>query len=486
MSNLSKPKLGKFLATIAALSSVTAILVTANKAEAVPMYPNDFGGNTQTVRLQMERTAPNGLPVTINITRSYGLKNGGLLNTWTGTPDGESLYNYITNGSAVNFQSRNGSYSINVPTLEIRDGTRLNTYTSGFSRYQDWNIEKLGGQYGDTYLFHWRTDTNTNLCLDIRGFAPGQSLNNEVPGLAYCDGNNVNQRIRVIKQGQPTPPPPPPPQHRLTMLPGAKLSSNSQCFRLDAQTDGNLVFYNVKALRPIWNSGTNGRSVKSTVFQNDGDLVINDPNNNPIWRLGTNGRGATRLAVQDDGNLVMYNAQNQAVWASNTAQPCGNPPSLPPLPPTSIKPVTNISTIPEKCHFGETCVLSAPQKHTGVDYMNPRGTQVSAICAGTVKYAFPSSTDVWDRFTIVEHKNCGGYGTLYGYYGHINPSVRVGDSVSRGQIIGTIADYPVNNSHLHFGLSTQLPLSGWGYQVGTLSQSGWIDPIVFGRNSGWR
>jgi hypothetical protein len=197
MSNLSKLKLGQFLATIAALFSTSVILATANKAEAIPLYPNDFGKNTQTVRLQMERNAPNGLPVTINITRSYGLKNGGLLNTWTGNPDGESLYNYITNGYAVNFQSKNGSYSISSPTVEIRDGTQLYTYASGFGRYQDWNIEKLGGQYGDTYLFHWRTDTDTKLCLDIRGFAPGQSLNNVVPGLSYCDGRNANQRIRV-------------------------------------------------------------------------------------------------------------------------------------------------------------------------------------------------------------------------------------------------------------------------------------------------
>ena len=201
MSNLSKLKLGKFLATIAVLSSVTTLLTAANKAEAVPMYPNDFGGNTQTVRLQMERTAPNGLPVTINITRNYGLKNYGLLNTWTGNPDSESLYNYITNGYAVNFQSKNGNYSISVPAIDSRDGARLNTYSSGFGRYQDWNIEKLGGQYGDTYLFHWRADINTNLCLDIRGFAPGQRLSNEIPGLSYCDGNNPNQRVRVIKQG---------------------------------------------------------------------------------------------------------------------------------------------------------------------------------------------------------------------------------------------------------------------------------------------
>jgi hypothetical protein len=207
MSNLSKSKLGKFVATIVALSSTSAVLTVAQKAEAVPLYPNDFGSNTQVVRLQMERNAPNGQPVTLNITRNYGLKNGGLFNTWIGQ-DSDSLFKYITNGSAVNFQSNYGGYSISVPTLEIRGGTPLNTYASGFGRYQDWNIEKLGGQYGDTYLFHWRTDTNTNLCLDIRGFGQGQQLHNQTPVVWYCDPKNDNQRIRVIKPGQATQQPP--------------------------------------------------------------------------------------------------------------------------------------------------------------------------------------------------------------------------------------------------------------------------------------
>jgi Peptidase_C39 like family len=337
MSNLSKPKFGEFAATIFALSSIGLILTTAEKAAAVPLYPNDFGSNTQVVRLRMERNAPNGQPVTINITRQLGLKQGGVVNTWIGE-DSDSLFKYITNGSAINFQSNYGGYSINVPTLEIRDGTRLNTYASGFSRYQDWNLEKLPGGYGDTYLFRWRTDTNTNLCLDIRGFAPGQSLNNEIPGLSYCDGNNANQRIRVIKQGAPAYTPPKPTYttpsgnslvNNNAMLPGTSISSNSMCFRLDAQSDGNLVLYNVPARKAIWNSGTNGRSVKHTVFQNDGALVIYDTNNNSIWNTGPRA-GATRFTVQDDGNFVMYNSQSQALAATNTNQPCGNVPK--PLP----------------------------------------------------------------------------------------------------------------------------------------------------------
>jgi predicted Zn-dependent protease len=178
-----------------------ALSVVANvptKASAVPLYPTGIDNN-QTVRLQMERNAPNGAPVTINITPQYGMKNGGFPNTWIGL-DKDSSFKYLTNGSGVNLQSSNGNYSLNVGTLNGTIGTPLSTYQSAFARYQDWNLEKVGGSYNDTYLIHWRTDINTNLCLDIRGFGQGQQLNNQIPILSNCDRNNLNQRIRVIKQ----------------------------------------------------------------------------------------------------------------------------------------------------------------------------------------------------------------------------------------------------------------------------------------------
>jgi Peptidase_C39 like family len=137
----------------------------------------------------------------LNITPQYGFRNGGLVNTWLGA-DGDSLFKYLTNGYGINFQRVDSNYSIAVKDTNVTPGNTLNSYQSGFGRYQDWNLEKVGGQYGDTYLFHWRTDLDTNLCLDIRGFGQGQKLDNQIPVVWHCDRNNVNQRIRVIKQAQ--------------------------------------------------------------------------------------------------------------------------------------------------------------------------------------------------------------------------------------------------------------------------------------------
>ncbi|MDP3685450.1 MAG: M23 family metallopeptidase, partial [bacterium] len=47
---------------------------------------------------------------------------------------------------------------------------------------------------------------------------------------------------------------------------------------------------------------------------------------------------------------------------------------------------------------------------------------------------------------IIQHQS--GFSTVYG---HIDPTVKVGDPVRRGQQIGTIAHWP-GNEHLHFGI----------------------------------
>jgi surface antigen len=326
MPNLSKPKLGKFLATIAALSSVTAILTIANKAEAVPLYPNDLVNN-QVVRLQMEKSAPNGTPVTINITPAYGFRNDGIVNTWVGPVDDDSLFKYLTNGSGINLQRTNSGYSISSKNLNVAPGNGIVSYGSGFGRYQDWNLEKIGGQYGDTYLFRWRTDINTNLCLDVRGFTQGEQLNNRTPVLWTCDKNNVNQRIRVIKQGQPGASDTILPS--TTLQPGVNTKSKNQCFSLNPQPDGNLALYRTSNGQPIWDSKTYNRNVKQTIFQADGNLVMYNTSNSPVWASGTDRRGS-RLTVQDDGNVVIYNSQNQAIWATNTVTSCNARPEIVP------------------------------------------------------------------------------------------------------------------------------------------------------------
>lgn len=146
------------------------------------------------------------------------------------------------------------------------------------------------------------------------------------------------------------------------------------------------------------------------------------------------------------------------------------------LQPLPVTPLSNMPSIANNCHLGGSCAGSSGTVHTGVDYLSKSGTQVRAICDGTVKYSKAPSSDIWSRFVVIEHPNCGGYSKLYAYYGHVNWNSKT--AVKRGDVIGSVSDWG-KNSHLHFGLATKLFNTGWGYQSGNPVHNGWVNPASF-------
>ncbi|WP_310425473.1 peptidoglycan DD-metalloendopeptidase family protein [Chamaesiphon sp. VAR_48_metabat_135_sub] len=267
-------------------------------------------------------------------------------------------------------------------------------------------------------------------------------------------------------------------------------------YRFRFQSDGNLVLINSSG-QVLWATGTEGRG-EILRLQPDGNLVIYG-GGRALWATNTDGNPGAFFAIQADGNLVMYRSNGQqALWASNTdsgqfrtrnaagewgdggqsqvqvSQPSQNS-SQP------IAPLTSLSTIPT-CLFGTGCQGGGSQ-HTGVDYFMDAGSNVRSICDGVVDYSSTNSANlntIWNSFVIIRHNNCGGYQTLYAYYGHLNSQVSAGQNVQRGQTIGNIQDQG-GNSHLHFGLATVKFNNGWGYQNGNLNAKGWIDPGDFAR-----
>lgn len=248
-------------------------------------------------------------------------------------------------------------------------------------------------------------------------------------------------------------------------------------YNLLFQSDGNLMLYHPNG-KSLWNSGTGGRG-NAFALQRDGNVVIYDANWRPIWATNTVGNSGAFLALQTDGNLVVYNSSGRPLWATNTVQ---NPPivSNRPLFPLGVRYSTT-----SKCLLGGICAnvrdrtTNEQTAHTGIDYFVPSGSEVKAACDGKVLYARTSSTGIWDRFTVIEHTNCGNYPKLYGYYGHINASVAEGSYVKRGDTIGKVAywvDSGVDISHLHLGFATKSFIRGWGYQVGDPLKNGWINP----------
>jgi len=88
--------------------------------------------------------------------------------------------------------------------------------------------------------------------------------------------------------------------------------------------EGNLAVYDsmmFKTENRIWQSNTpcSHDAPFRLEMQTDGNLVVYNRHNKPTWSSNTWQTGH-HLCVQDDFNVVVYNAHNQPVWATNTGR----------------------------------------------------------------------------------------------------------------------------------------------------------------------
>ncbi len=118
-----------------------------------------------------------------------------------------------------------------------------------------------------------------------------------------------------------------------------KYYSEDNRYFLQMQSDGNLVLYKVigtNNFKALWHTHTNGKAIKTCVFQTDGNLVLYDYNGKAQWDSFTDQKnkdnkglkkflprgekfyaGRCILTVQSDGNLVIY-AGGVAMWNAGT------------------------------------------------------------------------------------------------------------------------------------------------------------------------
>lgn len=124
----------------------------------------------------------------------------------------------------------------------------------------------------------------------------------------------------------------------------------------------------------------------------------------------------------------------------------------------------------DRCHFATTN-CAGTGTHLGVDVMAAGGTQVVAMCPGTVKHNNTATASIWNSKVIVEH-NCGAqFQKIYGYYGHVASDLAVDAFIESGAAIGTLKDDGAN-SHLHMGVNYFYQVSEWGYGSSTTN---WLD-----------
>jgi len=88
--------------------------------------------------------------------------------------------------------------------------------------------------------------------------------------------------------------------------------------------------------------------------------------------------------------------------------------------------------------------------HTGIDIKASAGTKVYATESGTVKIS-QSSKSNWKDWITIEHKDSRGNKFTTCYWHLQGRSVYVGNTVTKGQLIGYVADMG-SNTHFHFGI----------------------------------
>lgn len=172
---------------------------------------------------------------------------------------------------------------------------------------------------------------------------------------------------------------------------------------------------------------------------------------------------------------------------------------------TLSQPLDNFSasqmkgTVLGQCVYGGYCNgTSTKTAYNGVTYMTDVGSPIYAVCDGTVKKAQRA-----DRFIVIDHSNCGGFASLFAYYGNIDLSIfKAGSMVTAGQQIGTVAKSK-NGGALHLSFNKSYVTSSLAYTpIGkttlkdctqasvtqrrtALDAKGYLDPILVGLQSSW-
>ena len=104
---------------------------------------------------------------------------------------------------------------------------------------------------------------------------------------------------------------------------GSFLKSSNGKLKLILQENGNLEI--LCGGYSIWSTNTNGFNIEELYFNREGKLAILNKDKSVAKNIVSdwdNTFGAEKLILQDDGNLVIYNPDNQPLWSTGTHGKC--------------------------------------------------------------------------------------------------------------------------------------------------------------------
>ncbi|MFA5995023.1 MAG: ricin-type beta-trefoil lectin domain protein [Patescibacteria group bacterium] len=398
-----------------------------------------------------------------NTNQTWYLKNGFIVSD-VGGKCLDDAYGYTTNGNKIQiwdcttgnqaqiFNYTGGQIVLSKSTNKCLDvtggsttnGTKIQLYDCNGSAAQQWTF--ANGEY--------HSGLNTDKCLDVSGAA---NANGTQVQLYTCNSSTA-------QKWSPT---------NMTVQ-----NSNGKC--LDVA------------------GGSSADGTKAQLYDCNGSSAQQ-------WTWWRNDLKAMNKCL-DISNSGTANGTQVQIWGcdGNTrAQDWYATEGPAPASPLATKP----TGVNGNCRVGGSCVRDNSYKaHSGTDFATSANNTAYAICNGTVKY-INNGSSVSEKVVIVEHRACGGYPTLYAYYGHVASSVSTGATITRGQKIGVVGDWG-SNTHMHFGLATRYVTSYWGYPitnvstanscsndntrrdqllnvVNSTSSGGWIDSYSFARSYNW-
>lgn len=99
--------------------------------------------------------------------------------------------------------------------------------------------------------------------------------------------------------------------------------------------------------------------------------------------------------------------------------------------------------------FSETWIKNSKKNHTGIDIAAPIGEKVFTVADGVVKkIGYLDVKKEMAQYIGVEHR----LGNYCSAYLHITPTVKTGDEIKAGDVIGNIAQLIKMGAHLHFNV----------------------------------
>ena len=117
--------------------------------------------------------------------------------------------------------------------------------------------------------------------------------------------------------------------------------------------------------------------------------------------------------------------------------------------------------------------------HSGTDYGGPQGEEVIAVADGTVISPLIAGDGYQPGFVDIQHEKLGG---LVSRSAHIIPSVRPGDKVKQGDVIGKVGPYPSGGPHLHLELRKDKGAGGSAFSIEECKTK-FLDPALFCRRT---